>query len=232
MAFLTVKNEQELSDMAKYGVVGAIDTTGYPDGSTIKVAAQYVTKVGEILAEFRGNVAQIRASADYTEAGKQSRFGELASVFLPRFDIFNPFLGSAQKKLDELRRTSVTTDPSEGDSAAQAIREAEIRALIPRDSLEVRLIFIEAIENGEQETYDAIRRAPRFMKLLSAKDVADGEALWANKRDPEKAKHMSDLRKAIETLKTVIANAQSAIRSDAGISASNTLEAIARGDAE
>lgn len=221
--------EQELSDLAVYGTVMPIDSTGYAPGSTVAEAAKYFGFTRDILADFRKAVTHVSNSNRLTPEGKAQDLGALALDYLPRLDRFGSFLVSAQKELDKLRASMTIT--STDDATAQAIIYKEIRDRLPKDKFEVQRVYSQAIADGEQDTFDAIRRAPKFFDLLPKETIAKGEQDWNQKRDPAKSKLIADLDNAITRLKKGIEVAQSAIRTEAGVPQPNYLEQMASGNA-
>jgi hypothetical protein len=229
MAKIDVESSFELEEIARYGTLKRINTDGYETGSQVSEAARYVTRVGEIVAQFRGAIQQVKDSTHYTPEGRASRFAAAGVETLPRLDIFEPFLKKCRETLAELRRSTVMTGPSAGDNAAKAIREAEVRQSLPRDPIEVKLIYWEAIDEGDEAVYLAIRNAPAFMKLLPPDDVKEGEAMWVNKRNPEKSKQIRDLDNAISVLQETIDRARRIVQTECGMKLPDPIEEIARG---
>jgi len=141
-------------------------------------------------------------------------------------NVYDAFIKSTTDLISKLR--AAPAQVATGDPSA-AVLAAEIRTALPNDPLQVAEIYQDAIENGEQPVYDAIRLAPRFLKLLSPEEIAAGEARWEATRDPPKAKRIADLRNALDVLTGVIAAARAAIIRNAGLPTANPLAAAAKG---
>lgn len=216
--------------VATYGAHGVIDASGYQANEAVPQLKHAADKVGEILAEFGVEAERIRDNPDYTQQGKQSQLAQLAMTYLSRFPNLEVVLEGKRTLLQEMRAAATIT-LGEADQTARAVRAAEIRALLPKgDALAVRVIFDEAIITGDQDTFDAIRLAPRFLKLLPSADIADGEARWQEKRSPAQAKRLRDLQRAVDVLARVIADGKSIIQGEAGIQPLDAVEKMARGE--
>jgi hypothetical protein len=219
---MTGLSEQELLDLAAFGAVKPIDTTGYGPTDLVTFLAQAVKDVQAVLASFREAAHQARRSNRYTEAGLAQMLAEAALTYLPLLDK-SRLIDNARAKLDEVRGSMTATEKPDA-----AVLIAAIWHWLPvDDSLEMRRIFDEAIQHGEKVTYDAVRTLPRFRQPLVPEDIAEGEAKWAAKRSPEKAKVIRDLSNAISVLEQVIKNTREAIEQEARLPQSDPVARVA-----
>lgn len=217
----------ELDMLATFGKVG-IDATGYGATHDVTFLAQQVDRIKGFLAEYHEAAAHARKDNRFTKEGVKQELAVLAANVLPRLDTVAKVVEQAKVRLAALREKMTINPNVIGTGAGNAaegmkelmkvLREQEVRTLLrDKDALGVKLTWFEAIEKGDQLTFDAVRSAPVFAPLITADTLAEGESRWADKRDPKVSKEVRDLAKAIDLVERMITKARSHIRSDAGL---------------
>lgn len=223
------KTDQELSDIASYGNPTIIDRTGYPDSSTIAIAAQRVSLVRENIAAFRMEVQRTKALDQLSPIGKAERLAGIGRDHLGQLDkLFEPLLTNMRRELDQLKG-SMKIAPASTDAAAEATLAVEIRGRLPNDLNLVNNIFFDAINRGDQRTFLAIKDAPQQFNLLPPEVVAMGASQWLEKTDPAKSKLLRDLSDAIKQLSNYYGTARETVRSESGLPARDPIAEIAAG---
>ena len=237
----------ELSDIAAYGVPGGIDGEGYTGMHEVLLLKKSLDMVRDVIATFRQHVKELRSSTALTAEGQDQQIGVTANEQLGRLN-FAAELKQAKAKRDTLRdalekarRGVIATDDSTAgqtlaklDQIVRLLLEQEIRqALRKRDAIYRPQDLFEAIERGDSHFVGAVFNAP---DIVQKELVDDPEKLqmaqeqWAERTDPERAREITDLSKAIEVLQTAIKNATKIIASAAGLEQRDAFVVIETGE--
>jgi len=204
-----------------------INSTGYSPTSDVGLLSGVFIRTQEILGQFREAAQHIRDSADLTETGKGGQMQRLGVEYVERLRKSDPVIEQATRNLDNLRK-KITISSTEGDNVARTLREQEIRGLLLQmDAVEVQEVWMTAIEEGDQLTFDAIRNAPKFTKLILPDTQRLGEAEWLDKRNPANAKELRDLTSALQAATDAIARVRSTICREANLPESDPIARLA-----
>lgn len=213
-----------LEEIAAHGVPGSLSKRDYPPDHLFSQAKIWFEKIGLIVAEWKNTVQHIKASTKYTEEGKKHMLGEAFSRVTPDFMRLRDFITKGAATVDK-RRSEMVVEKAVPDS----VLSLYIWENLPDDGLLLADVARQAIERGDQRVFDAIRTMPYFMRPVDDDTIAKWEADWAEKRSPEKAQELRDMREAVKVAQEALDRAERLVRSDAGIALPDEIQRISAG---
>lgn len=213
-----------LEEIAAHGVPGSISKRKYPPEHLFSQAKLWFEKIGLIMAEWKNTVQHIKASTKHTDEGKQHMLGEAALRVSGDFTRLRGFINKGAATVDQ-KRNEMVVEKSEPDPTVSVY----IWENLPDDGLLLADVARQAIERGDQRVFDAIRTMPFVTRPVDDDTIARWEADWAEKRSPEKAQELRDMREAVKVAQEALDRAERLVRSDAGIGEPDELQRISRG---
>ncbi len=222
----------EMDNLELMAILGSpnIDTTGYSATSEFKLLSDALEQIKEIHRKYGGAAASIRASANWTKTGKVGQLETLGTQYIDQLRMFDKLVDRARGSLEKLR-SKTTIQPTESNDSSRTLKEQEVRSLLRKmDATEVQVVWFDAIDEGDQLVFDAIRNAPKFLKLILPETLEKGEAMWSEKRDPTLAKSIRDLSGAIRKVAKAKSAIAKAIANDSGLPEVDLLARLAAGE--
>ncbi|MBI1190045.1 MAG: hypothetical protein GC200_05110 [Tepidisphaera sp.] len=212
-----------LEEIAAFGVPGSISKREYPPGTLVSEAKLYFQKIVAILTEWKNTVQHIKASNKYTEEGKKHMLGEAFNRVMPDLMRMRDFLAKGAATVDK-KRSELVVEKAEPDSALTVY----IWENLPEDGLLLADVARQAIERGDQRVFDAIRTMPFITCPVDRDTIIKWEADWAEKRSPQQAQELRDMREAVKVATEALDRAERLVRSDAGIGEPDELQRLSR----
>lgn len=185
----------------------------------LKIAHDGLRRTFDEFEEARTHVGKDSLLSD---AGKRSRLVALGTTALERIErwLAGSDDGSViQRALDlaaELRASMKREELP--DTAANATREAEVRALLRnRDAGENSSALLDAAAKGDALVYFAIIRAHDRDSLVFPDTLKEAQAQWTAKSDPERSAELKQIAKALEVVTSTRRAVVEHVKSTAGI---------------
>jgi hypothetical protein len=206
-----------LEDIARFGVIENVAVN-----PTNEKAVLYKQKADEIVAQWREAALHVKESADLTDVGKTGELHRLAADYLAKLDKLEQYLRGCDGVIEEMRAALTVDDPVDDGVIAVIWQHLPMG-----DGLHLQQVYHDAIENGERQVFDAIRRMPRFMSAMTPDQVADGEAMWADKSNPARSQELREAQRALAAARQARDRARSIIHSESGLPAPDSIARIA-----
>lgn len=209
-------DHKDIDSIAVFGIWPA----EFPSAGAFELAQGVFDAARQINREFRERAGTLRQSGRLTKLGMTQELTAYAAEQLGALErAAASHLGKARAELANLE-TKLRGVPATTDTAARAIREAEVRErLLKVDEARRMAILSDAIERGEEIVVAAFLGAPRFIQqdLLALGLLDQARERWESMRAPETASQVRMLRRAIETAERAVATAKRSILTDGAV---------------
>jgi len=206
-------------------------------GPLYEPLAEVVGRARAIASDFRDRAAELRKSGDLTNSGLGKQLDLLASQELDRLDTMaGGALAKARRDLEVFSEKLAAASAPPADSAGQAIREAECRALLSDLPESERIATLsEAVAAGDDLVLRAVFQGPTFWRarfIMPAELLEQLRERWQQGADPVLAKKVRDLGAAITKTVNAVRAARGLIASTKGLSpaASESIAMKVKGD--